>query len=133
MKMLRKDEGFTLVELMVVVLIIGILVAIAVPVFLNASANAQAKSCQANQRTFNGAVGTYNSTTGGSLSVPNGEVLGGAITGVLFTGATATMKSVPKCPVGGTYYVKDDANTVPTITGDKGVDNSWFAPTHQLP
>jgi prepilin-type N-terminal cleavage/methylation domain-containing protein len=59
MKMFRKDEGFTLVELMVVVLIIGILIAIAIPVFNAAKANAQKKSCFANQRTLEGAFQTW--------------------------------------------------------------------------
>jgi len=67
MKMFRKDEGFTLVELMVVVLIIGILVAIAIPVFNAAKANAQKKSCFANQRTIEGACQTYAASNDGTL------------------------------------------------------------------
>src|SRR2546425_8368561 len=45
-----REEGFTLIELMVVVLIIAILIAIAIPTFLGARKRAQDRAAQSNLR-----------------------------------------------------------------------------------
>ena len=49
-KLLKSKKGFTLVELMIVVVIMAILVAVAVPIFSAVTANARKKTCLANQR-----------------------------------------------------------------------------------
>jgi type IV pilus assembly protein PilA len=46
----EREGGFTLIELMVVVLIIAILIAIAIPTFLGARTRAQNRAVQANLR-----------------------------------------------------------------------------------
>lgn len=58
MKKGRNQKGFTLVELMVVVVIIGILSAIAVPVYNNVTERAEKSAVEANLRTLDGAIMT---------------------------------------------------------------------------
>ena len=56
---LRNRKGFTLVELMVVVTIIGILTAIAVPVYNSVTERANQAAVEANLRTIDGAIMMY--------------------------------------------------------------------------
>lgn len=61
-RLLRKaknEKGFTLVELMVVVVIIGVLVAIIIPIFNNVQQNAREGAHDANVRTLIGAGTMY--------------------------------------------------------------------------
>ena len=51
-----RRRGFTLIELLVVVLILAILMAIALPLYLNAVANSELRTCRSNMQTIGNAV-----------------------------------------------------------------------------
>lgn len=61
------DRGFTLVELMVVVLIIGILAMVAIASYRDLTARAAQAACLSNQRTLNDAVSIYRADHDGDI------------------------------------------------------------------
>lgn len=61
----KREDGFTLVELMVVVLVIAILIAIAIPSFLGARTRAQDRTTQANLVTGSKVQTAYAATNDG--------------------------------------------------------------------
>jgi len=103
--MKRNQKGFTLVELMVVVLIIAILVAIAIPLYTKSQENAQRSACKANLRTLMGSIAQYMSENGKYPTDLNALKNEGYI------------KSVPECPGGGTYnYDSTKGDVTCTVT-----------------
>ena len=84
------EGGFTLVELMIVVLIIGILVSIAVAVYAGSRSNSEKAVCQANLRTIDSAIAPY-------------YVENGSYPDDIAQLVPVFLKEEPHCPAGGIY------------------------------
>jgi len=92
-----RKSGFTLVEIMIVVAIIGLLAAIAIPNFIKARATSQANACINNLRQIDGAINEWALETG---QASGDSVTAGNISGYI---KLNSLSSVPGCPAGGTY------------------------------
>ncbi|MGN1162155.1 MAG: competence type IV pilus major pilin ComGC [Candidatus Fimenecus sp.] len=131
MRKVLNKKGFSLVELMIVVVIMGILIAVAVPLYGAVTGNAEKRTCQDNQRTIRTVYArtVLNEDNGNieSIFLPGKTSYNGEAPDTVFT--EDFLKGfeggeLPKCPVDGTHYIITTSGSDISVSCSEGKHNS---------
>lgn len=92
-----KERGFTLIEIMIVVGIVGMLATMGIPNFLKSRTRSQANACVSNLRVLEDAKQIW--------GMENGKRDGDEPAEAELIGPLLYIKKLPECPSGGTYTI----------------------------
>ena len=109
----KMQKGFTLVEIMIVVAIIAILAAIAIPNFIKYRTESQNNACVSTMSSIQTAAENWMSKPGRGTTAPTMNDLAPS-------DGSGYFKTAPTCPKGGTYTIGLDDNKAITVTCSEG-------------
>jgi len=115
----NRKTGFTLIEIMIVIAIIGILASVATTYYARAKEHSQSKVCKETMFNIEGAI-TQHCLNTGTEEYP--VILDETFLKTLVSGQY--LKSVPKCPASGIY-------TLETISNNKVKERTVHCSLHK--